>query len=201
MQIGQITLAHLDQEVEIAGVITGIWDLSKGRKYHVYDQTGILPVIVWDNLLEQHPEIHRLLTGAIARFHGRIKEYKGELRLIPAGAEDIQVVQPADPYARSPVPLARLPEVGAGSMAWVIGRITSMKAFSKGIKLHIADDSGAGVVLIWNNLLQASALQDQLEIDLRLGVYGEVRQFHDEWEIVPLTSVEIIPLEAPPAPG
>ncbi len=199
MQIAQITLAHLDQEVEIAGVITGIWDLSRGRKYHVYDQSGILPVIVWDNLLDQLPDTARLLTGAVARFRGRIKEYKGELRLMPAAPADIQLVQPADPYARSPVPLSRLPEVGAGSMAWVIGRVTSMKAFSKGVKLHIADDSGAGVVLIWNNLLEASALQDQLEIDLRLGVYGEVRQFHDEWEIVPLSSVEIIPLEAPPA--
>lgn len=199
MQIGQITLAHLDQEVEIAGVITGIWDLSKGRKYHVYDQTGILPVIVWDNLLEQLPETSRMLTGAVARFRGRVKEYKGELRLMPAQPEDIRLVQPADPSTRSPVPLSRLPQVGAGNMAWVVGRITSMKALSKGIKLHIADDSGAGVVLIWSSLLQASALQDQLEIDLHLGVYGEVRQFHDEWEIVPLTSVEIIPLEAPPA--
>lgn len=199
MQIGQITLAHLDQEVEIAGVVTGIWDLSKGRKYHVYDQTGILPVIIWDNLLEQHPEIPRMLTGAVGRFRGRVKEYKGELRLMPAQPEDIRLVQPADPSTRSPVPLSRLPEVGTGNMAWVVGRITSMKAFSKGIKLHIADDSGAGVVLIWSSLLQASALQDQLEINLRLGVYGEVRQFHDEWEIVPLTSVEIIPLEAPPA--
>ncbi|MGQ9518040.1 MAG: hypothetical protein ACUVWB_13775 [Anaerolineae bacterium] len=199
MQIGQITLAHLDQEVEIAGVVTGIWDLSKGRKYHVYDQTGILPVIIWDNLLEQHPEIPRMLTGAVARFRGRVKEYKGELRLMPAQPEDIRLVQPADPSTRSPVPLSRLPEVGTGNMAWVVGRITSMKAFSKGIKLHIADDSGAGVVLIWSSLLQASALQDQLEINLRLGVYGEVRQFHDEWEIVPLTSVELIPLEAPPA--
>lgn len=198
MQIAQITLAHLDQEVEIAGVITGIWDLSRGRKYHVYDQTGVLPVIVWDNLLDQFPDTARLLTGAVARVRGHIKEYKGELRLMPAAPTDIQLVQPADPYARSPVPLSRLPEVGAGNMAWVIGRITSMKAFSKGIKLHIADDSGAGVVLIWNNLLEASVLQDQLEIDLRLGVYGEVRQFHDEWEIVPLTAAEIIPLEAPP---
>jgi RecJ-like exonuclease len=148
MKISDIDASHLGEIVEIAGEIVGVWDLTRGRKYQVRDDSGAAPVIVWDSVLAAIPSVNRLRAGARLTLSGRVSEYKSELRVAPTDGSDIQLKQEVDDRRRVATRLADLPDVGAGCSVWVTGAITARQAFSKGFKLRITDGSGDATVLL-----------------------------------------------------
>lgn len=198
MKINEITAAQLDSSVEITGRIISVRDLSKGCKYIVEDDSGKMPVIVWANVLEETAGREQLRAGATVTMRGRVSEYKGELRIAPGKASDVKLVAPADDRTRTATPIGKLPHVGAGRSVWVVGVISSMELFSKGAKLRIHDDSGEATVLLWQNVYDAMPDRDDLTLDARVGVFGEVNHFRNEWEIVPPSRTEIIIMEKAP---
>jgi len=185
----------LNETVDIQGQVASVWDLSKGRKYVVQDDSGQIPVILWSNVLEAMPAADQLRGGAGVAVRGRVTEYKGELRIVPFGPSDVRVTAPEHQATRPAVPLAKLAAQGAGRSAYVAGVIQSMQAFSKGVKLHIKDASGEAVVLLWQNLYDSLPVQDDLCVGARIGVFGEINHFRDEWEIVPRSKTEVTVLE------
>jgi len=195
MKISEITASQMNEVVEIEGQIVGVWDLTKGRKYTVRDDSGEIPVILWDSVLEAILGRDTLRAGARVALQGRVSEYKGDLRVVPAEGSDVQITATVDDKTRPATMLADLPQVGAGQSVWVTGAITSLQAFSKGVKLRITDGSGEAVILLWENIYNALPIQDQLELDRRIGVFGEVSHFRDEWEIVPRSTTEVVVLE------
>lgn len=197
MKIGEITASQLNEMVEIQGSIVSVWDLTKGRKCTVEDESGRIPLILWDNVLSGIAQPEQIRMGANVFVRGRVSEYKGELRIVPTEAADVRILSPADDAARAYTPLADVPALGAGRSTWVQGTITEMEAFSKGVKLHIADGSGKAVVLLWQNLYDAlpAHVQDDLNIHARVGVFGEISRYRDDWEIVPRSKTEVVILE------
>jgi len=195
MNISEINTSQLNEIVEISGQIAGVWDLTKGRKYQVRDDSGEIPVILWDDILEAIPARERLRAGAMVALSGRVSEYKGELRVVPAEGAQVQLTQPVDDATRPATKLADLPTVGAGQSVWVAGAITALHAFSKGVKLHITDGSGEATVLLWENIYDALPVKERLKISRRVGVFGELSHFRDEWEIVPRSIIEVVILE------
>ena len=195
MKIAEITSAQLNETGEIQGHIVSVRDLPKGRKLVVKDGSGHIPVILWDNVIEALSQVDQFRSGSQVSVRGRISEYKGELRLVPAKAADLQLVAPADASTRKRTPLGSLASVGTGNSAWVIGVIIGMEAFSKGVKLRIRDDSGEGVILLWQNVYDSLPRQESFAIDAEVGAYGEVNHFRDEWEIVPGSKTEVTLIE------
>ena len=195
MNISEIDASHLNEIVEIAGQIVGVWDLTKGRKYQIKDATGEIPLIIWDSVLEAIPSGDRLRAGATLSLAGRVSEYKGELRIVPAAGADVRLTQTVDDQVRPATKLADLSTVGAGRSVWVTGAITAMQSFSKGHKLRITDGSGDVTILLWENIYEALPVREQLQVNRRVGVYGEVTHFRDEWEIVPRSVIELVILE------
>jgi len=198
MKISEITPAQLDNVVEISGRIVSVRDLSKGCKYTVQDESGKAPVILWSNVLEETAGREQLRAGATVSVRGRVSDYKGELRVVPGRGADVKLTAPADDQTRVATPIAQLPHVGAGRSVWVVGVIASMELFSKGAKLRISDGSGEATVLLWQNVYDAMPDKDDLTLDTRVGVFGEINHFRNEWEIVPPSRTEIVILERAP---
>jgi hypothetical protein len=195
MKIAEITPAQLDETVEIGGRIVSVWDLPKGRKYLIQDESGKLPIILWANVLEEIPAQELVRVGAEVTVRGRVNEYKGELRVVPGHGTDVHVTAPADDKTRPSTPLGELASHGAGRSVWITAVITGMEVFSKGVKLRVSDGSGEAVVLLWQSVYDALSNQGDLAIDARLGIFGEINHFRDEWEIVPRSKTEIVVLE------
>jgi len=195
MKIAEITPALLNETVEIGGRIVSVWDLPKGRKYLVQDESGKLPIILWANVLEEIASQEQVRVGAQIAARGRVNEYKGELRVVPGRGTDLKVTAPADDQTRPSTPLSELASHGAGHSVWITGAITGMEVFSKGVKLRVTDGSGEAVVLLWQNVYDALSNKGDLAIDARVGIFGEINHFRDEWEIVPRSRTEIVVLE------
>jgi DNA/RNA endonuclease YhcR with UshA esterase domain len=195
MKIAEVTSAQLNEVVEISGQIVSVYDLTKGRKYVVQDDSGQMPVLLWSNVLEELPQTAQLRVGAQIAVRGRVSEYKEELRVVPARGADVRLMAPADAGARQATPIANLPNVGAGKSVWVTGVITSMETFSKGVKLHIDDGTGKATVLLWQNIYEGLEAQADLGLEAQIGVFGEVNHYRDEWEIVPRSKTEVVVLQ------
>jgi len=198
MKIAEITVKQLDESVEISGRIVSIRDLTKGCKFVIQDETGKIPLILWANVLEEIAERDQLRAGAEIAARGRVSEYKGELRVVPGRGSDIKLLTPADDQTRPSTPLAQLASVGVGRSVWVTGVITSLELFSKGAKVHITDGTGTAIILLWQNVYDALPDKDSLTLDTRIGVFGEVNRYRDDWEIVPRSKMELIILEKAP---
>jgi DNA/RNA endonuclease YhcR with UshA esterase domain len=195
MQIAEIASSQLNEIVEIQGRIVSVWDLTKGRKYVLKDGSGQIPVILWGDVLETIEDSDNLRVGAELSLRGRVSEYRGELRVVPAEGTDVQIPSTIDDRSRQSTPLAALSGVGAGAFAWVAGKITSMETFSKGVKLHMVDASGEAVLLLWQNIYDGIPVQEGLAVGAVVGAFGQVNHFRDDWEIVPRSSQEIVVLE------
>lgn len=195
MNISEIDRSQLGETVEIGGQIAGVWDLTKGRKYQLRDETGQIPIILWDSVLEDLSGRDRLRSGCEVALSGRVNEYKGELRVMPAQAGDVQITRLADDVTLPATQLAALPQVGAGESVWAQGEITALRTFSKGVKLQISDGSGEASILLWENIYNALPIQAELQVGRRVGAFGELSHFRDEWEIVPRSLVEVVILD------
>jgi hypothetical protein len=198
MKVTEVTPTQLDATVEIAGRIVSVRDFSKGCKYVVQDDSGKIPVILWADVLAETVGRECLRAGAGVSVRGRVSDYKGELRIVPGHGADVKLLAPVEDQTRASTLLGDLPRVGAGQSVWVIGVITSMELFSKGVKLHISDGSGEAIVLLWQNVYDVLPDKASLTLDARIGVFGEVNHYRSEWEIAPPSWTEVSVLEEAP---
>lgn len=80
--IGSLTASDQGTRVQIRGEVVESERFSAGLRLIVRDESGALPVILWENVASLVPK--RLKTkGANVEIIGQIRIYRGELQLIP----------------------------------------------------------------------------------------------------------------------
>ncbi|WP_322800173.1 hypothetical protein [Thermoflexus sp.] len=80
--IGSLTPGDQGARVQIRGEIVEARSFSAGLRLLVRDESGALPVILWENVAAMVPE--RLKAkGAKVEIVGQVRVYRGELQLIP----------------------------------------------------------------------------------------------------------------------
>ncbi|WP_376788997.1 hypothetical protein [Thermoflexus sp.] len=80
--IGSLTPGDQGTRVQIRGDIVEARSFSAGLRLIVRDESGMLPVILWENVAAMVPERWKA-KGAKVEIVGQVRVYRGELQLIP----------------------------------------------------------------------------------------------------------------------
>jgi DNA/RNA endonuclease YhcR with UshA esterase domain len=91
--IGQLSADDVGQTVQIAGRITQVSPFSQGVKYSLDDGTGIITLLLWQDLYSQLDNAVALAEEAWVSVRGEIDEYQGKLEIIPQVPADVSVTR------------------------------------------------------------------------------------------------------------
>jgi DNA/RNA endonuclease YhcR with UshA esterase domain len=81
--IGDVTLADLRQTRVLVGTLGEMETFSAGVKFPLYDDTGAITLLLWQNIYAAIPNADQLTSGARVEVVGLIDEYQGDLEIIP----------------------------------------------------------------------------------------------------------------------
>jgi len=123
--------------------------------------------------------------GAGMRVQGRLSEYRGELELIPGLPTDVELTAPATSRTTRTTSIGALTVDDVGRQVTLQGMLGKLESFSAGVKAPLSDDSGAIVLLLWEEVYDALPVVDELAPGVQIEVTGEIDEYRGDLEIVP----------------
>jgi DNA/RNA endonuclease YhcR with UshA esterase domain len=89
--VGQVQSGDIGQVVEVAGRITAVVPFSRGQRLTLADDTGMIAVLLWQNLHDELDNAAALVVGTELVVRGEVAEYGGELEIVPQVSPDVRV--------------------------------------------------------------------------------------------------------------
>lgn len=194
--IGKITTEHKGKFVTIEGVIQSERRFKAGMRYVVSDDTGEITLVLFDRELKQAPGPDQLIEGATVNVTGKVDFFNKEAQIVPVRGTDVVIVKLAPPITSLAIGAVGSGDVGKTVL--VQGVVVEASNFSAGFKLRLGDDTGQITVTIFENVFDALAKPEQVNVGATLSVTGEVNAFGGALEITP-GSASRIRVVSPPA--
>ncbi len=178
--VAQLSPAEAGRIVTLRGVLGPGDYFSQGVRYSLDDGTGEIVLLLWSNVAEQSPE--DLGHGAEVRVTGEVAEYKGEMEVVPRRGSDLEVLGHVEIAV---TPVSQITAGDEGAVFTVEGTLGEGEKFSMGWRFPLRDDSGAILLLLWQNVLDAFPRAGELAAGARVRITGEIAVYRDTLEIVP----------------
>ena len=92
--IVELTSADVDRTISLRGTLGRPETFSQGVKFPLDDGTGVITLLLWQDVYAVIPHADQLATGAQVEVVGRVDVYRGELEIIPEedGMEVVETV-------------------------------------------------------------------------------------------------------------
>ena len=101
-KIGDLSTADIGHSYEFEGLIVDSLAFSQGMRWTLSDGTGIVAVVLWQDVADGLADVTSFAAGARVRVIGRVAAYKGALELVPGGPGDIFWLEGAPTVTPSP---------------------------------------------------------------------------------------------------
>jgi DNA/RNA endonuclease YhcR with UshA esterase domain len=187
--IGELTRQDVRHWFAVSGTVTRIDPFSSGVRLALDDGSGAITVLFWrdayDALLEHLADDPGPGLGAGMRVQGRLSEYRGELELIPDLPTDVELTAPTTSRTTRTTSIGALTVDDVGRQVTLQGMLGKLESFSAGVKAPLSDDSGAIVLLLWEEVYDALPVVDELAPGVQIEVTGEIDEYRGDLEIVP----------------
>ena len=89
--VGGLTTADVGRVVTLRGTLGERETFSAGVRFQLDDGTGIIILLLWQNVYDEIPGAEDLVTGVQVEVIGQIEEYQGALEIVPE-ADGVRVV-------------------------------------------------------------------------------------------------------------
>jgi DNA/RNA endonuclease YhcR with UshA esterase domain len=182
--LGELEAGDLGRTVQVEGVLRSLRSFSAGVRGVLDDGTGMVTLLLWQEVYDGLPEPGALVPGAVLRVEGEVAEYKGEMEVIPRAGADLSVVGlvelPVEELA-----IGQITAADAGQTVQVSGQIAEVIPFSKGMKYRLDDGTGAITLLLWQDVYEGLAEPEALTATVSVSVRGEVAEYQGDLELVP----------------
>lgn len=189
---GKLSQSLIGQTVAIQGQIVEVLGFSGGVKFYVDDGSGRAALWMVQAVYGSLKNPAEWIVGSTVRAQGVVKEYKGELEVVPQSANDVRVTAAATP---PPVTLTRLADITAadkGKVVTVEGQIVEATPFSQGMKYVLDDGSGRIILLLWQNVYNAVPGKEKLVVGATVQATGKVDEYKGELEVVPDKGIDVV---------
>ncbi len=183
-RLGELAAADVGQTVQVEGVLVSLRTFSAGVRGTLDDGTGTVTLLLWQDVYDGLPDPAQVVPGAELRVVGEVREYKGELEVVPQAPGDVTVVGMTELPAEERA-IGRLTADDVGQTVQVVGQIVTVTPFSRGIKYTLDDGTGAITLLLWQDLLDRLTDPAALAVGAQVSVRGQVDEYQGELEIVP----------------
>ncbi len=189
--IGALSASDVGRLVAIQGTATAVEPFSKGVKLTLDDGSGSITLLLWQDIHEDLPQAPTL--GAVVHAAGQVSQYQDQLEVIPAMASEVSVFAPAStPSAVTSIGDVTRADVGRTFI--LRGTLSSPESFSHGVKFTLNDETGAIVLLLWQEVYEALPDAERLRSGVQVEVEGAIDEYRGDLEIIPsvdgLTVVE-----------
>ncbi len=186
-----IAAAIPGQPATVEGALTAAYSFSGGFRFRLEDGSGALLLTLPEALYRQLPDPAGFRPGARVRAQGLVTARGSELQLTPAALGALTLLAPGAPPADPPTPIGQIGLARLGQTLAVEGEIVEAAPFERGLRLTLADDSGALTVLLWQNVLAYAPDAAELAPGRWLRVTGLVQQYQSVMEIVPQLGFDV----------
>lgn len=185
--IGDLSRRGIGCWFAVSGTVTRVERFSSGSKLILDDGTGAITMLLWqdvyDALLEDLGDALWARVGAELEAQGCLREYRGELELVPDLPMDVEVL--AVPAAPGLTSIGALTAEDVGRWVTLRGTLENLEPFSAGVKALLSDDSGVIVLLLWQEVYDVLPVADKLGPGARVEVTGKIDWYRGDLEIVP----------------
>ncbi len=189
--IGELGKGDVGGMAAVEGAITKVSPFSAGVKFTLDDGSGVVTLLLWQDLYDGLPDRGALVAGAKVRAQGVVSEYRGELEIVPEIPSDVTVLA-AGERTVAERQLGELTAADVGQMVQVEGVLKSLRAFSAGVRGTLDDGTGAVTLLLWQDVYDGLPDPTQVAPGAVLRVVGEVSEYKGELEVVPQVPGDVL---------
>jgi DNA/RNA endonuclease YhcR with UshA esterase domain len=179
--LNELSVEDERKQVRARGQVVLLEGLPGGVKATLDDGTAQVMLLLWDRIHQALPEPAALDIGAEVEVIGEVKLYREQLEIIPARAQDVNVLVRAEPAPW--VQIADLSTADAGRIVRLRGLLGEPYGFSAGVKAQLNDGSGRITLLFWSNLYTQFSPQPQAGQEVE--VTGIVAAYRGNVELIP----------------
>jgi DNA/RNA endonuclease YhcR with UshA esterase domain len=201
-RIASIGADDVGRVLRIEGVVSHARRTPSAQVYSVDDTTAKIDIVLWQHVLDKMSERTDLGMGTQLEVQGIVSEYRENLELIPELAQDIQVSMPLSPLIEA-LTLAEITAEHIGDLVSVNAQIVRATPFSSGVRFDVQDGDITGLLLLWQNQLEACPDRSHLVPGAWISVQGKVNAYQGQLEIVPERADNVVFVEMrdlPPVP-
>ena len=92
VSLGQLTAADKGKLVSVSGKIVAIIPFSSGMKYRLDDGTGRVILLLWQQVLDEAPELAKLTKDTRVSVTGVVDVFAGEIEVAPKSRQDVRLI-------------------------------------------------------------------------------------------------------------
>ncbi len=193
--LNEVTGALNGQWVRVQGEVATVTPGDKNTRLILSKGNDRLTVLIWPDLWALLPQFD-LQPGAEITVQGPINVFRAEVEVIPEIPADIEVVTRPSTRAMVAKPIGSITPDDVKAIVLTQGTIGGSHPFTQGTRYTLSDASGAIVLLIWNDVVDAGQQQTSLTSGALVSVTGQIDEFNGELEIVPRAREDVIVLAA-----
>ncbi|MFC2036682.1 OB-fold nucleic acid binding domain-containing protein [Chloroflexota bacterium] len=190
-RVGDLSARDVGSLAAVEGTIVEVTPFSAGLKCTLDDGSGLVTLLLWQDLYAVLPDPGALAAGAIVRVQGDLSEYRGELEVIPQIPSDVTVL--ASSYGTAAQ--RQLGELGSddvGQQVKVEGVLRSLTSFSAGVKGILDDGTGTVALLLWQEVYDGLPDLSHLVPGAILQVQGKVSEYRGSLEVIPGAPADVV---------
>jgi hypothetical protein len=140
-RLGELGKDDLGRLVGVEGVLRSLLAFSAGLKGVLDDGTGVVTLLLWQDVCDELPEPSLVVPGAVLHVEGVVREYGGELEIVPEVPADIEVVGMVDLPLEDRA-IGQIMADDVGHTVQLEGWVSEASASSKGMKYTMDDGTG-----------------------------------------------------------
>ncbi|MCS7283860.1 MAG: OB-fold nucleic acid binding domain-containing protein [Anaerolineae bacterium] len=190
---------YLEQEVTVAGnVVETAYIYSREAKdvrgflFTLDDGTGQVKLLMWLNVYDDCWDARKINVGARVRATGQVKEYAGQLEIIPRWGGAVKALKAAGPSA-PPRAIGSLTEADKGQRVQIEGSVTRIEPGETYVRVFVNDGSGEVLVFIWRSIYDRIRGREKLETaGTSVRVVGRVDVYRGTLEVIPTLPYDVV---------
>lgn len=190
---------HVGEEVTVAGnVVETAYLYSRDAKdvrgffFTLDDGTGQVKLLMWLNVYDDCWDARKINVGARVRVTGEVKEYEGQLEIVPRWGGGVKALKAAGPSAPQRA-IGSLTEADRGQRVQIEGTVTRTEPGETYVRVFVQDGSGEVLVFVWRGIYDRIPGREKLEVPgTPVRVVGRVDVYKGTLEVIPTLPYDVV---------
>lgn len=189
----------MGEEVTVAGnVVETAYLYSRDAKdvrgffFTLDDGTGQVKLLMWLNVYDDCWDARKINLGARVRATGEVKEYEGQLEIVPRWGGGVKALKAAGPSAPQRA-IGSLTEADRGQRVQIEGTVTRTEPGETYVRVFVQDGSGEVLVFVWRGIYDRIPGREKLEVPgTPVRVVGRVDVYKGTLEVIPTLPYDVV---------
>lgn len=154
------------------------------------DASGEVDVALSGDIEKLHGALPAFELGDSVEARGVVTYFRDTPQILLRHPRDFQKLE-VDNTAATTIRISDIDAARVNQRVQVQGAVTRVTRFSQGVRVIVADDSGAITLVLWQDLFDQIPNANELQNGAQLQALGKVSQYRGEFELVPQRASDV----------